>query len=98
MTAGDRTVDGSWRTPRLSRGSVMFLRTRVRGCLNKAFVVENDISEGPGTRRLIKHHSSPALGPRPSDTPLHGTAIAIFTTVSHLTLRRTFIANQEVHH
>ena len=46
VTARDRTVDRSWRTPRLSRGSVMFLRTWTRGWRDKAFVVEDDISAG----------------------------------------------------
>ena len=46
VTARDKTVNRLWRTPRLSRGSVMFLRTWTRGWRDKAFVVEDDISAG----------------------------------------------------
>ena len=46
VTARDRTVNRLWRTPRLSRGPAMFLRTWARGWRDKADVVEDDISEG----------------------------------------------------
>jgi len=46
VMARDSTVSRSWRTPRLSRGSVTLLRTWVRGRRDKAFVVEDDISAG----------------------------------------------------
>ena len=44
VTARDNTVGRSRRTPRLSRGLVMLLRTRIKGWCDKAFVVEADIS------------------------------------------------------
>ena len=44
VTARDNTVGRSRRTPRLSRGSVMLLRTWIKGWCDKAFVVEADIS------------------------------------------------------
>ena len=44
VTARNNTVGRSRRTPRLSRGSVMLLRTRIKGWCDKAFVVEADIS------------------------------------------------------
>ena len=46
VTARDRTVNRLWRTPRRSRGSVMFLRTWARGWRDKADVVADDISAG----------------------------------------------------
>ena len=54
VTARDNTVGRSRRTPRLSRGLVMLLRTWIKGWRDKAFVVEAGISAAKG---LIKHHS-----------------------------------------
>ena len=46
VTAREKTVNRLWRAPRLSHGSVMFLRTWTRGWRDKAFVVEDDIRAG----------------------------------------------------
>ena len=71
VTARDRTVNRLWRTPRLLRGSVMFLRTWVRGWRDRADVVEDDIGAGSQDEEMTRHHSSSLRGPRPrpSDTP-----------------------------
>ena len=44
VTARNNTMGRSRRTLRLSRGSVMLLRTWIKGWCDKAFVVEADIS------------------------------------------------------
>ena len=71
VTARDRTANRLWRTPRRSRGSVMFLKTWARGWRDKADVVADDISAGSQDEEITRHHSSSLRGPRthPSDTP-----------------------------
>ena len=82
VTARDRTVNRLWRTPRRSRGSVMFLRTWARGWRDRADVVTRVIGAGSQDEGMTRHHSSSLRGPRPvpathhphqngSDTPTH---------------------------
>ena len=67
VTARDRTVGGAYATPRRSRGSLMLLRTLVRGWRDRKVV----ISAGSQDEGMTRHHSSSLRGPRPrlSDTP-----------------------------
>jgi len=77
VTARNNTVGRSRRTPRLSRGSVMLLRTWIKGWCDKAFVVEADISAPPRTKGLIKTHrphGAHAHAPAPATHHPHQSA------------------------
>ena len=71
VTARARTADRLWRTPRRSRGSVMFLRTWARGWRDKAFVVGDDIGAGSQDEGIDSTPLIVPRGPRPriNDTP-----------------------------
>ena len=52
-------------------GSVMFLRTWVRGWRARADVVDDDISAGSQDEEMTRHHSSSPRGPRPLPATHH---------------------------
>ena len=71
VTARDRTVGRSWRTPRLSRGSVMLLRTLVGGWRDRAVVMADNIGAGSQDEGMIRHRLSFPTGPRPVSATHH---------------------------
>ena len=80
VTAWDRTVNRLWRTPRRSRGSVMFLRTWARGWRDRADVVEADISAGSQDEEMTRHTHRPCGARAPSQR--HTTPIKTAQTPS----------------
>jgi len=71
VTARNNTVGRSRRTPRLSRGSVMLLRTLVGGWRDRAVVMADNIGAGSQDEGMIRHRLSFPTGPCPVSATHH---------------------------